>query len=90
MFRGILLWMAFCLSLVVMWHFADFAAERENFLLDHYAMEGEPFLDARMPSQNPLLSPAPDCPYCRFPTLTCEQQGCESGKRLLIHYSRLQ
>lgn len=90
MLRGILTWMAFCLSLVVIWHLADYASARERLLHENYAMEGSPgFAQPDEPPIIPVARPAPKWHRCDYEPLDCEGLGCRH-RRAQSAYSRLQ
>jgi hypothetical protein len=54
MFRGILIWTAFCLGLFMMWQLAAFAAERDRQYQQHYANQGQGLVD------DPLIDTVPE------------------------------
>ena len=90
MFRGILIWMAFCLGLVAMWHLARFAAQRQQLLEDHYALQGQAILDQPIET---LFEPIPHRSGVRSRCLFsssegCQHPGCEPDR--ISYYSRLQ
>lgn len=90
MLRGIVIWMAFCLSLVVIWHLADYAAARERLLQDNYASEGSPgLLEPDEPLLMPTVRAAPKWHRCDYEPLDCEALGCRL-RRAQSSYSRLQ
>jgi hypothetical protein len=90
MFRGILIWMAFCLGLVVMWQLARFAAQRDQLLEDHYALQGQSILDQPIEAlQEAIPHRSAVRSRCLFSRLEgCEHPGCEPAR--ISYYSRLQ
>ena len=89
MFRGILIWLAFCLGLGVMWQLAQLAAQREQLLEHHYALQGQAILDQPIEALREAI-PQRSALHkrCLFDSQGCEHPGCDLDKA--AYYSRLQ
>ena len=82
--------MAFCLGLAVMWQLARFAAQRDQFLEDHYELQGQAILDQPIEALQEAL---PHRSAVRARCLFSSSEGCEHPDCVpdrISYYSRLQ
>lgn len=89
MFRGALIWLGLCLSIVVLWRIAEATAAQERMLQDAYSPQS---VVASSPEEGVPLGaaarPAPRWHECAFQPMDCDEFGCE--RRALSSYSRFQ
>ena len=77
MFRGIVIWTAFCLGLFVMWQLAAVAAERDRQYQEHYAIQGQAILDEPADGLSEPVVDVPRWHRCAPWSAECESHRSE-------------
>lgn len=89
MLRGIVIWTAFCLSLVVLWRLADFTSGRERLLQENYAMEASVTAQpADHQNFGAAARPVPKWHRCEYEPIDCDDFRCD--RRQVGMYSKYQ
>ena len=89
MLRGAIIWLGFCLSLIVLWRLAGAASGQERMLREAYAAENA--MAVAPEEQVPLgaaARPAPRWHDCDLQPMDCDELWCD--RRAVSTYSRFQ